>query len=723
MTQPPVIQLSGVARTYDMGGGNVVQALRGIDLTIRAGEFVAIVGPSGSGKTTLMYLLGCLDQPDGGSYRLCGEEIAHLDDLALSRIRNRRIGYVFQQYNLLAEIDVVDNIALGLVYAGEPPAQRRETGVRLATRLGLEHRLDHTPRELSGGQMQRVAIARGLACGPQIILADEPTGNLDSKTGAEIMSVLRDLHAQGSTVVLVTHDPTIASQAHRVVRIVDGSIVSDEVGQGSGVGGRGSAGEETAGQGTGVGGQWQVPHPPDAGGSTHASDPRPLDGGGQGPDAAQATGDSAGAPRRAFAESPAPGPSGIGWRDLLRIALSEGILAHKLRSFLTMLGIVFGVAAVIAMTAITEGGKRRQLEQIRQIGLNNVQVRSVDLEGARLLRERRVNPAGLTTDDLAAVREHVPGIAAATAWKGIKAEIRRGDKVYDRANTLGVHGDFQQVVNFHVGSGRFLDQRDDQRRARVCVLGGAVAEGLGLGAADAIGATIVVGDEPFTVVGVMGGKQFGESDIADAAITDRNRDVYLPYASLRAYFRKALRESPLDAISLRMDSDARLLTQSQEIRRIVADLHDGAEDFVVAVPLESLKQAQRTKEVFNVIIVVIAAISLVVGGIGIMNIMLATVTERTREIGIRRAIGASRRDILRQFLAESLLISSFGGLIGLALGIGGGLLVQLGFAFPVAFSGWIMLLATGTSMGVGVVFGIYPAWLAAQMNPVDALRN
>ena len=689
----PVIEISGLVRTYDMGGGNIVQALRGVDLTIRAGEFVAIVGPSGSGKTTLMNVLGCLDQPTAGSYRLCGEEIAQLDDAGLSRIRNRRIGYVFQQYNLLAELDVVENISLGLVYAGVAPGQRRGTGERLATGLGLGHRLDHTPRQLSGGQMQRVAIARGLACGPQIILADEPTGNLDSKTGAEIMAVLRDLHAGGATVVLVTHDPAIAAQAERVVRIVDGLIVSDQRSETFVVRGASS-----------VVGEAGIAVETSPAVSDLARVLLPDHG------------------RRTSDHGPDSAPGGIGWRDLLRIALHEGLLAHKLRSFLTMLGIVFGVAAVIAMTAITEGGKRQQLEQIRQIGMNNIQVRSLDLEGTRLLRVRRVNPSGLTSDDLAEIRQHIDGIGAATAWKAIKAEIRRGDRIFDRATTLGVTGDFQSVVNFRVGAGRFLDARDEERFARVCVIGRAVAAGLGLGD-DALGTPIVIGDEPFTVVGVMGDKEFGASDIADAAIQDRNRDVYLPYASLRTYFRKALRESPLDVISLRMDSDQRLLDQSQDIRRIVSDLHDGADDFAVAVPLESLKQAQRTKEVFNVIIVVIAAISLIVGGIGIMNIMLATVTERTREIGIRRAIGASQRDIMRQFLAEAVLISAFGGLIGVLLGVGGGLLVQLVFGFPVAFSGTIMLVATGTSMAVGVVFGIYPAYLAARMNPVDALRT
>ncbi|MBA2482159.1 MAG: ATP-binding cassette domain-containing protein [Planctomycetes bacterium] len=657
-----VIEIKELTRSYQMGE-HTVHALKGVNLTIDEGEFVAIVGPSGSGKTTLMYILGCLDQPSAGSYRLCGHEVAHLDDRQLSRIRNREIGYVFQQYNLLPDLSVVDNIGLGLTYAGTPLASRRAAGADLARSLGLEHRIAHTPRELSGGQMQRVAIARGLACRPHLILADEPTGNLDTKTGAEIMEVLKRLNGDGHTVVLVTHDPSVASQASRVVRIVDGEIVSDERSQAVG-------------------------------------------------------------PKRESARvEPATGGR-VTDADVLRIALHEGILAHKLRSFLTMLGIIFGISAVIAMTAITEGGKQRQLEQIRQIGMNNIQVRGLDLEGSRLSRLRRMSPYGVALTDLEAVRTYVTGIEAATAWKAIKAEVRLGDKSVDDANTLGITGDFESVVNFHVGKGRFLDARDEATFARVCVLGAGVAKRLGLdGEGDAWRTTIILGDEPFTVVGVMSSKRFTESDIADVSIQDRNRDVYLPYASLRTYFRKEDRASRLDAISLRMSSDERLLEQSLAIKRIVGDLHNDAEDFAISVPLESLRQAQRTKEIFNVIIIVIAAISLIVGGIGIMNIMLATVTERTREIGIRRAVGASRRDILRQFLAEALLISLFGGLLGLALGLTAGFLIEALFGFSVAFNLWIMALATLTSMGIGVVFGLYPAWLAAHMNPVDALRN
>jgi len=466
-----LIDIQGLHRVYQMGDTEV-RALDGVDLKVEEGEFVAIVGPSGSGKSTLMYVLGLLDRPTAGSYRLGGQEVSGLDDAALSQLRNREIGYIFQSFNLLPDLTVVDNVSLGLVYAGEDAARRRASATALATRFGLGNRLAHTPMELSGGQMQRVAIARGLACRPRLVLADEPTGNLDTRTGAEIMAMFRRLNAHGHTVVLVTHDPGVAAQADRAVRIVDGRIVSDER-------------NERA-----------------------AANPA----------------DHAGAAAVDTLDEDVPRPTGDGIirpADTLRIAVHEGLLAHKMRSSLTMLGIVFGIAAVIAMTAITEGGKRRQLEQIRQIGMNAIQVRSLDLEGAKLLAQRRINHEGVTTADLDALRGQIDGIDAVAAWKGLKAEVRLGDRQAEAANPAGVTGDLQRVLDFHVAEGRFLAADDEAQRARVCVLGATVAADLKAKPGDAV----TVGDQLLTVVGIMGRKAFSASEISDISIADRNRCV------------------------------------------------------------------------------------------------------------------------------------------------------------------------------------------------------
>ncbi|MBI4600488.1 MAG: ABC transporter ATP-binding protein [Planctomycetes bacterium] len=229
MTQPiidPIIDIVGLHKEYSLEGG-IVHALRGVDVAIQAGELVAIMGPSGSGKSTLLNLLGCLDRPTRGTYRLGGDDVSRLDDDALSEIRSRRLGFVFQSYNLIAQLDVVENIEVPLFYQGTPPREARERAEDLARLVGLGDRLSHRPTQLSGGQQQRVAIARSLANDPLVILADEPTGNLDSATEEEILGILKDLHARGKTIVLVTHEDRIAHIAGRVVRLRDGRVVSD----------------------------------------------------------------------------------------------------------------------------------------------------------------------------------------------------------------------------------------------------------------------------------------------------------------------------------------------------------------------------------------------------------------------------------------------------------------------------------------------------------------
>jgi len=223
---PEVLRVVDLERRYDMGG-EVVHALRGVSLSIRRNEYVAIMGPSGSGKSTMMNILGCLDTPDAGEYWLDGEEVSRLNDDALARVRNREIGFVFQTFNLLPRASALHNVELPLIYAGLGAAERRARAEDALTRVGLADRMHHRPNELSGGQRQRVAIARALVNRPSILLADEPTGNLDSTTSLEIMAVFEELHTQGQTVVMVTHEPDIAAHAERVITLRDGRVESD----------------------------------------------------------------------------------------------------------------------------------------------------------------------------------------------------------------------------------------------------------------------------------------------------------------------------------------------------------------------------------------------------------------------------------------------------------------------------------------------------------------
>ena len=696
--QDPVIEIKNLERIYRMGE-HEVRALRGIDLSIHEGEFVAIVGPSGSGKSTLMYILGCLDKPTSGHYHLTGKDASQLSDAELSQLRNRSIGFVFQAYHLLPALDVVQNVALGLTYSGSAVEDRRPLATALAEGTGLKGRLHHKATELSGGQMQRVAIARALSVQPAIILADEPTGNLDSHTGADIMAVFHRLHEQGHTIVLVTHDPEVAKQADRIVTIVDGEIRSDVINDEK------------------VGGSTQLADKQEKPTEDETQDGKQQSG-------AVAGGSSIHLLNKALEsfDSKKRGAGRIRWLDIFRMAITEGLIAHKLRTALTMLGIVFGIAAVIAMTAITEGGREQQLEQIRQIGLNNIQIRDRGLEGPALVRARRLHPDGVMLEDMHEIEDHVEGIVASSAWRTIKAELRHKDALIEDAGILGVTGAFESVVNYHVASGRFIDKRDEERYARVCVCGPQIISELGI-SGDPLGQVVLVGDQPCVIVGVMEEKNFIGNKLGDVTIENRNRQIYLPYATVSKYFRRVQRSSLLDGISLRMASDHGLVEKAELIQLIVADGHRGADDFTVSVPIEKLKQAQQTREVFNLIITVIAGISLLVGGIGIMNIMLATVTERTREIGIRRAIGASRRDVMSQFLTEAVLIAGCGGACGIACGIAGALIVESGFGFAVAFNSLIISIAAGVSVSVGVAFGLYPAWLAAHKDPVEALRS
>ena len=654
-----LLSLRAIARHYTMGS-NVVRALDGVDLEIRRGEFITLMGSSGSGKSTLMHLLGCLDVPTSGEFFLGREDVAGLEDRELSAIRNRRIGFVFQQFNLLHDLTVVENIALARVYSGVDRRTRLAAGRKYAELLGLGDRLTHRPAELSGGQAQRVAIARALVNEPDIILADEPTGNLDSRTGHEIMDVLYGLHDRGYTILMVTHDPQFATVGTRRIVLRDGRIMED------------------------VSGDRSLPS-----GSREAP-PRESAGG------------------------------RMGLFDLLRIGVREGLLAHKMRTALTMLGIVIAVAGVISMSSFSLSSKKKQADQIRALGANLIRVTDARLEGEKLSDARVGGSPGLSLNDMELVCQRVPDIVAAAAVREAKLNAVAQSSESLTPRIIGVSGDYLAVNNLVVRGGRFLDDYDQEACARVAVVGHAVARQLG--GESAVGRELLLGGTPFRVVGVLGDRNVDLEGLEVTGAADANYDLIVPLRTLLKRTRFLEMRSEIDEIHLQLTDEEALYEAGTSIRRLLSATHSGQEDFQLVVPLDLLKQKQQAQRLLDILTVCVSSIALIVGGIGIMNIMLASVTERTREIGIRRAVGATQRDIMWQFLSEAVLIAVTGGLLGIVLALAVVAVVCAAFDLPAVVSAFMVLLSVVASTTTGLLFGMYPAAQAAAANPVEALR-
>ncbi|THF64726.1 MacB family efflux pump subunit [Pseudothauera nasutitermitis] len=638
----PLIELSGVTRSFGTGELEV-RVLHGIDLRIHAGEFVAIVGASGSGKSTLMNILGCLDRPSGGSYRFMGRDVSALQADELARLRREEFGFVFQSYNLIGNATARENVEVPAVYAGMPPEERHERAGRLLTDLGLEERLDYRPSQLSGGQQQRVSIARALMNGGRIILADEPTGALDSKSGAEVMRLLGELSAAGHTIILITHAREVAEAADRVIEIRDGRILSDP-----------------------------GPHPstqaePDF--SPHVDRSSPLT------DLFEAT------------------------RTALR-----ALRANVFRTILTLLGIVIGVASVIAMLAIGDGAKQSVIDSISAMGSNLLTIRP----GAPNMRGR----IGLTTlvpEDVEAIRA-LPNVLASAPEQSGSVTVRRAD--YDhRTEVIGTSSDYIQARTWPVAWGAFFSVEDEQRYAPVAVLGQTVANALFPDGLE-LGSFVLLNNIPFQVVGLMAPKG------ATAWGQDQDDAIFVPYttASLRLTGQRHLR-----SVTVAVTDVARIDSTQEEVHALLLSRH-GVEDFQIRNMASIIDSVSATQNTMTILLGSIAAISLLVGGIGVMNIMLVSVTERTREIGIRMATGARMRNILQQFLVEALAVSALGGLIGVAVGLSVAALIQA-LGTPIQYSLAPVLLAFGCAFATGLVFGYLPARKAARLDPVVALAS
>jgi macrolide transport system ATP-binding/permease protein len=655
-----LLSLRNVAKEYRLGG-QTVPVLSQINLEVEPGEFMLIMGQSGSGKTTLMNLLGCLDRPTAGEYLLHGTRVDSLDDEMLSRVRNREIGFVFQNFYLLPDNSILHNIALPLIYRGLPLNTRKKQATEMAQSMGIGERTHHKPTEVSGGQAQRAAIARALVGNPRLILADEPTGNLDSKTGQEIIEIFRKLHRQGNTIIMVTHNEHLAEISERIIRLADGMIVNEERRKQTTI--SASNGETIAEQHT---------------------------------------------------------LRGLRLRDLLSMSVREGLLAHPLRTLLTVLGVLFGVAAVIAMMAINEGARQEAIEQIQQMGLHNIRLRSTNTTKDELREARKNLSFGLNQEDMAATRT-LKSVRFAAPIKEIAADIAY-EKQKPKGRIIATLPVYQEVANFYVERGRFLNDADERYYRRVCVIGKSFAKET-FSNEEALGKQLYLGPEVFIVIGVMQGKNVPQGVVKTVSTHDLNHDVYIPLATAIKRFKHEPLANELDEISVMVHSAGEVQPTAQLLAALVAKRHHQVHDFELVVPEELLRQSRKTQEIFDLIMVCIAGISLIVGGIGIMNIMLATVTERIREIGIRRAIGASKWDVLKQFLVEAVAISMIGGALGIMCGAGFTWLISVYTGWHTIVSVLSIVLGFGVSTVVGMVFGIYPAWQAALLDPITALRS
>ena len=645
----PLIELHNVRKSYGGGDSPAVEVLHDLSPSIVAGEFVAIMGASGSGKSTLMHLLGCLDRPTSGTYRFAGRDIGGFDADQLAWLRREAFGFVFQGYHLIRTLDALRNVEMPAVYAGVPTAQRDSRARQLLERLGLGDRLTHRPNQLSGGQQQRVSIARALMNGGRIILADEPTGALDSRSGAEVMALLQELASAGHTIILITHDRDVAAKARRIVEIRDGRIVADSA--------------ET------------VPATSD-------------------PDAH----DFMAAMAEGVARSASPwADAGEAVRAAWRV-----MWVNRFRTLLTLLGIVIGVASVIVMLAVGAGTQERVIAKMAIFGTNRMYV----VPGGDNVR----GPGGVLTEADVAVVRQVPNVTVAMPFLQGAVTLRAGN--VDAVTSLwAVTTDAEQVLHWKPSRGLFFTKEDERDLAPVLLVGKKVRERL-FGDGDPVGRYVLVNNMPFQIIGELEekGAVSGDADDDDVVMT--------PFSTGS---RRVLGTVNLSWISVLIGDLGKAEQTAQQITTALTAAHH-VQDFHVYDKAASVKAQQETQQTLTLLLGLIAAVSLVVGGIGVMNIMLMTVKERTREIGIRMATGARQRDILRQFLTEAMLVSLVGGVAGTLIGLAIGAALIL-WNVPIIFSVRAILAAFACALATGLIFGFMPARQAARLDPVVALAS
>ncbi|KRG67453.1 macrolide transporter [Stenotrophomonas terrae] len=646
----PLLQLRDLRREFP-AGEETIAVLKDVNLDIHAGEMVAIVGQSGSGKSTLMNILGCLDRPTVGSYKVAGRETGHMQPDELAELRREHFGFIFQRYHLLGDLDARGNVEVPAIYAGTPADARRSRAEALLARLGLSDRMGHKPGQLSGGQQQRVSIARALMNGGEVILADEPTGALDSASGEEVMNILGELHAEGQTIIIVTHDMQVAEHAQRIIEIHDGVIVADRRND-------------------------KVPA------LKTLERPAPVKTGGSAFQAA----------RDRFVEA-------------FRMALLA-MNAHRLRTFLTMLGIIIGIASVVSVVAMGNGSQQQILQNISSLGTNTIDV--YPGRGFGDMRSARVQTLKSSDAEALATQSYIDSVTPSVS-SSVTARV--GNKAAS-AQVAGIGDQYFRVKGMTLVSGRYFDASEVKGLAQVVVIDENTRSQL-FGSDDPLGQVVLLGNVPARVIGVAKRQSMGFGG-------STNLSVWVPYTTVMA---RMLGQTYLSSITLRVRDDTPMDAAQSAITKLLT-LRHGTEDFFLSNTAEIRETIESTTKTMTLLIGAIAAIALVVGGIGVMNIMLVSVTERTREIGVRMAVGARQSDIRQQFLIEAVLVCLLGGVLGIVLALSIGWAFQtFGASFTLMFSTGSIIAAFACSTLIGVAFGFLPARNAAQLDPVEALAR
>ena len=644
-----IIEIENINK-YFGEGENRVHVLKNISFEIKKGEFIAIIGQSGSGKSTLMNILGCLDRVTDGSYKIDGREISRFSKDELSELRQQKFGFIFQRYNLISTLTALENVALPAIYAGLSEKERNSRAEELLVKLGLGDKIKNKPNQLSGGQQQRVSIARALMNGGEIILADEPTGALDSKSGERVMKILTALHKEGHTIILVTHDKNIANYANRIIEIKDGEIYNDSVKK-----------FETEVIKDSVKKINQV--------------------------------------KKNLFYSKAQ------FLESLKMA-TNAIITHKMRSLLTMLGIIIGIASIICVVALGNGSQQKILNDINSLGTNTLDIFNGRGRGDRNANKKR----NLTIKDADFLRKQFYTESVTPNVNG-SGTLTYGNKSYT-ASLRGVGEEYFNVKGLELDTGKLFNRDDVINGSQVVVIDENSRSQL-FKDKNPIGEILIFNKRPLKIIGSVITKNNMSMNSSDLVL-------YTPYTTA---MNRIIGDNHINSITMKIKDNVDMQIAEKDVTNILTIRHKAKDFFIMNV--DTLKKTvESTTNTMKLLISCIACISLVVGGIGVMNIMLVSVTERTREIGIRMAIGAKQRNILQQFLIEAILICLIGGVLGVGISVTFGIIFNMVIKnFTMIFSIFSIVAAVLCSTMIGVIFGYMPAKNASELDPINALSR